>query len=148
MRAVILLMVAVALSGCAAMKDKFASMSAQAGGSYVSEGITEVDSGVVAKDITDFLVEQLPAAKTTLGVSSSRSPFDALLREVLARSGFGVADDRSDSAIPFRYLVTHLDKGVLVRLRYGNKEASRYYDRSADGQLALNSIFTVREAVK
>ncbi|MEO9231582.1 MAG: hypothetical protein ABI216_21890 [Devosia sp.] len=150
MRAVILLMVAVSLSGCASIKDRFASMSAQTNpdSSYVFKEISGADSELVAKVVTVFLSSQLPAAKTILGMNSSNTAFDSMLRDMLAQRGFGVSQSGAPGSVPVRYLVTVFQNGILVRLRYQDKEISQLYDRTDSGSLSLHARFAIREVRK
>jgi hypothetical protein len=74
-----------------------------------------------------------------------------MLLDQLARKGFGIVESMPQTGqqeVQLRYLVTRLDRGLLVRLRYQDKEASRFYDRTVDGRLSLRTGYTIREAAK
>lgn len=153
MKIIVLMMCLFMLSGCAAIQAKMEAMAAKGTpGSYVAPEISETDADEVAKDVAQFLSVQLPAAKTTLELQPSENKLHLTLLDQLMVKGFGVIQSKQpteqQSAVQLRYKVTPLYEGVLVRLRYGGQEASRFYDRANDGHLSLHTRYAVREATK
>ncbi len=140
------------LSGCAALRDRIASMNnpnpKEGSATFILRGIAESDSTQISQDIAQFLANQYPAAKTTIELDAVKSVLHAKLREQLTRRGFGVTEGIMDSGVHVRYSVTPLESGLLVRMRYHKKYASRYYARDIDSRLSLQSRFTLREAAK
>lgn len=153
MKIIVLMICLLTVSGCAALKDKLEAIAERnrGYGSYVAPEISRSDVDEITRDMSQFLMNQLPAAKTTLELEPLKNPLHAKLLDQLARKGFGIVESKPQTEpqeIQLRYLVTHLDRGLLVRLRYQNKEASRFYDRTVDGRLSLNTSYTIREAAK
>lgn len=131
-------------SGCATFPQVFKQASIRS--NYVAPEISHAEAEKIAKDMARFLAMQLPPAKTTLELDHSGSPFhDTLFTELVWR-GFGVVENPEDEAVRLGYFVTSLDKGILVRMKYGQHVAGRFYNRNA-GQIFANA-YAVREAVK
>lgn len=142
----ILLMLALSISGCAAIAEMNAKSTP---GSYVAPGISAADGDEAAMDMAQFLSVQLPAAKTTLDLQSSTNKLHSRLIDQLRIRGFGVVQSKEQSdhygTVLIRYTVTPLDNGVLVQLRYGRNIATRYLSRANDGHLSLHNRYAVRE---
>lgn len=150
MKTIVVVLCLFLLSGCAALQEKFATRGKPIGqnATVILLGITPADSTAISQDMAEYLASQLPPAKTTIGMDVLKNPLHLKLSDALALRGFGVTTVNADGAVWIRYYVTDLDRGLLVRLRYGNTVASRFYDRAHDGSLSLYSPFTVREARK
>ncbi len=127
------------LNGCALLSPKT---------SYVSD-VSEADAAVLAKEITAFLGGQLPPAATNLVLQPPqfKNTLTPVLASELRGAGFGVAEPASAPADAHRtrYRVSAMDTGILLRLPYDQKEASRWFARDSKGQLQAQSPFTVRE---
>ncbi|WP_052494158.1 hypothetical protein [Nitrosospira sp. NpAV] len=153
MKIIVLMMCLFTISGCAALKEKLEAIAERnrGYGSYVAPDISKSDADELTMDMSQFLMNQLPAAKTTLELEPLKNPLHAMLLDQLARKGFGIVESMPQTGQQgeqLRYLVTRLDRGLLVRLRYQDKEASRFYDRTVDGRLSLRTGYTIREAAK
>ncbi|BCT69512.1 hypothetical protein [Nitrosospira sp. NRS527] len=153
MKTIALMMCVLSLTGCAALQAKLEAIAAKSTpGSYLAPDISDTDADEVAMDVAQFLSAQLLAAKTTLELQSSENKLHLTLLDQLMVKGFGVIQSKQpteqQSAVQLRYKVTPLYKGVLVRLRYGGQEASRFFDRANDGHLSLHTRYAVREATK
>ncbi len=148
MKTILALIFLSMLSGCAAIKEHFAGKpkAMHPNATVIKLGIAESDSAAISNDMAQFLASQLPPAKTTLAVDRFKNPFHLKLRYALALRGFGIVNAEVPvPAVWVRYYVTDMRGGYLVRLRYDNKIASRFYSRSADGSLSRFSRFTVSE---
>ena len=148
-RTVLAMCIAMSLTGCAqleALKNRNAPASTA---SFVAE-LNDTDSERIGKDMTMFLAEQLPAAKTTVYVEPSNTVVRAVLVDEMAAKGFGILETKPDQgpAVVLQYFITHLSNGILVRVRYGDAVASRYYGRQTDGNLYAAGKIAVREATK
>lgn len=148
MKARLLVSIALAavISGCASNRPSM---------SYVAPEITATDAALLATDTVKFLTGPLPPAHTTLqldapAASSKPDVLTPVLLEKLRARGYGVVEADSKTGpvrgqgVMIRFLASPLDHGVVLRLQYPQREASRYYPRGADGQLAAGTEFTVR----
>ncbi|MEX8140008.1 conjugal transfer protein TrbH [Acinetobacter baumannii] len=120
--------------------------------SYVAPEIKESDAQVISFDTTNYLADTLPPAKTTLVLEPQPGSGDRLtpvLKEHLMKRGFGVVEVFPKSTVGegtrLRYLATPLDGGVALRLQFNQTEATRFYPRTASGELSIGAPFTVRE---
>jgi uncharacterized lipoprotein YajG len=147
-KAVALVICLFLVSGCASLRDRIASMHDTQGkdATFILKGISDSDSTEISQDIAQYMANQYPAAKTTIELDVVNNLLHKKLQEQLTRRGFGIG--ASPEAVQLRYYVTALDTGLLVRMRYQYKVASRYYPRATDGRLSMQSRFTVREATK
>lgn len=145
---VLAMCIAMSLTGCAQL-EALRNRNASAPVSYVAE-LNEADSEKIGKDMTKFLAEQLPAAKTTVYVEPSNTIVRAVLVDEMAEKGFGILEMKPDQgpAVVLQYFVTTLSNGILVRMRYGDAVASRFYGRQTDGSLYAAGKIAVREAAK
>jgi hypothetical protein len=146
-KTVLAMCITLSFSGCAhleAMKEKNAATS------YVSKEISDYDAETVGEDMAKFLAGEFPAAKTTIYIEPSKTTLREVLVDELSDKGFGILEIRPDkgSAVVLQYYVTELGKGILLRMRYQGKIASRYYGRMQDGDLSLSNKIAVREAAK
>jgi hypothetical protein len=151
MKTLIVMMCLFLVSGCAALKEKMDAARNSQYGSYVAPDISTADADDLSKDIAQYLMSQFPAAKTTLELEPLKNPLHAKLVDQLAVRGFGIVESKPQSepqGVQVLYLVTRFDRGLVVRMLYQNKVASRFYDRAIDGRLSLQNRFTVREAAK
>lgn len=150
MKTIALVLCLVMLSGCTALKERLAARHANTNpnASFVDPSISNGDVDTIAMDMAQFLGTRLPPAKTTVVVESFRNAFYARFREQLTVRGFGFVEgsQHSTDAVLLRYRVTPLDLGFLVRMEYNGLVASRFYRRANDGNLALNSKYSIREA--
>ncbi len=150
MRFLLPVLAALALSACATSRPSM---------SYVAPEVTASDARTLATDAVDFLADPLPPAKTTLlldppAVRQGAAP-DVLtpaITDSLRARGYGLAvvvDDRPASkdvqAIPFRYLASPLDNGIVLRLQFKGQEATKLYPRTTAGTLLTNGPFLLRE---
>ena len=152
MKNIILVLMVLSFSGCAAIQERMAQSEARKpNSSFVAQEISVSDAKDLAQDMAAFLETQLPAAKTTLEIQASGKDFYPLFREQLTKRGFGVIEVKpgmEKRGIFLRYRITQFYQGVLVRMEYDGKAPSRYYDRGTDGHLTLQSSYTLREASK
>lgn len=123
--------------------------------SYVAPELTTADATVIATDVIDYLSRELPPGRTVLTLDPP--PQDVIGPQLINRlpqKGFGLGfvdpDDKTAdrSEMLLRYVVVPLDSGFVVRLQYQGREASRFYNRTTDGDLIPISRFAVREAAK
>jgi uncharacterized protein YceK len=152
MKPILIVLIMLSLSGCAAIQERIAQAEARKpGSSFVGQEISHSDAKELAQDMAAFLEKQLPAAKTILEIQASGKDFYPLFREQLTRRGFGVIEVKpgmEKRGIFLRYRITQFYQGILVRMEYDGKAPSRYYDRGQDGHLTLQSSYTLREASK
>lgn len=140
--------VSIALSGCASFPQFNYFATKQKASSYVVQEINAADSEQLTQDMVQFLEKKLPPAKTILAVETSYSRFHEMLVEKLARRGFGVTQTMSAGAVPVRYYVTLFEGGMLVRIKYQDGMASRFYNRLPEGKLSFASLYSVLETSK
>lgn len=139
------LMVCLSLtSGCATFPQVFKQTSARS--NYVAPEVNRDESEKIARDMARFLAGQLPPAKITLEIDPSGTSFHDILFNELVWRGFGVVEHADADAIQLRYFVTILDTGIVVRMKYNQQVAGRFYNRKA-GQLLANA-YVVREVTK
>jgi hypothetical protein len=112
---------------------------------YVAPEINPDEAGRIAKDMAKFLAMQLPPAKTTLEIDSSGTSFHDILSTELVWRGFGVVENPEDGAVKLRYFVTPLDTGIVVRMKYDQHVAGRFYQR---GTPLMGGAYVVRGADK
>jgi len=117
-------------------------------GSYVAAEITASDSLIVAKDMVGFLANQFAYAKTTIALDPIRTEFDRIFAEELGKRGFGVIEGNPiPGSVEVYYAVSVLDNGVVARMRFQGKEASRFYTLTEQG-LQLGGRYALRGAFK
>lgn len=136
------------LSACAHAPDSTQS--------YVGQTIPAADDGVIAGAITGYVVAHLPPASSTLwlapvpasGVIDKTSPLPALVAADLRKAGFALSTATADhsGAHTVRYVVSALDKAVLLRITIDRLQGSQIFSPSQDGSLAASSPMTEREA--
>lgn len=149
-KTVLAMCIAVSLtSGCAQLEALRNANAPDAPFSFVAE-LNEADSERIGKDMTAFLADQFPAAKTTVYVEPSNTIVREVLVDEMVSKGFGILETKPDQgpAVALQYFITYLSNGILVRMRYGEAVASRYYDRQSDGSLYPSGKIAVREAAK
>jgi hypothetical protein len=148
-RTILAMCIAMSLTGCAQLEALRSRNAPAAPASFVAE-LNEADSERIGKDMATFLADQFPAAKTTVYVEPSNTIVRALLVDDLAAKGFGILETKPDQgpAVALQYFITNLRNGILVRMRYGDAVASRYYGRQTDGSLYAAGKIAVREAAK
>lgn len=144
MKNIILMISAFLASGCTLLPHLNQSNT-----SYVAAEINNGEIEEVGIDMAKFLASQLPAAKTTLSLEPSKTLFQQVLMGELAELGFGITTTQNpeQQAVPLSYFVTTLDGGILVRMKYGDRVAGRYYSRTTEG-LSFASAFSVMEVAK
>ena len=128
------------------------SLRGQSPSSWVPPDLNFRRAIYIAVDAGKYLSSSLPPAKTTLVliVPSGRDPLTPHLEEVLRDKGFGVVRVSPgkkkvvEKGTPLQYRVTQYDGGLLLRLRYGDTEASRWYRLDKDGWPSPSAPFTVR----
>lgn len=152
MKKILLIIGLIFLAGCAQLQEKLEARAAANGGdvSYVAPEISMADANEVAIDLSQFLSSKYPAAKTTLAFQPSMNKLHLKLIDQLMVKGFGIEYNKAatQGAVPIRYTLTTLEKGVLVRLRYGENVATRYMPRANDGHLSMANKYAVREVTK
>lgn len=125
--------------------------------SYVAKEITSADAATLAADAVTHLAGPLPPAHTTL-VLDAPSPtagqadmLTPVMVEKLRERGYGVTQadakegPKKEQGTMLRYLASPMDNGVVLRLQYLQREASRFYPRSSDGALMPGAPFAVRD---
>ncbi len=129
------------LSACATIRP---------GMSYVTPGLSlsKSDATTLATDTVQHLSGTFPPAKNTLVLDTPQGDnvVTPLLLAQLRSAGFGVIEAERGLGVRIRYLVSPLDKGVVLRLQYLTVEAARFYPRGAGGNLLSAAPFTVKEA--
>lgn len=132
------------LAGC----ETLAGFRAPVPGSYAAPEITRVDSLTVARDMAGFLASQFPYAKTTLALEPIKTEFNQVFVGQLARHGFGVFEGRHlPGSVEVHYAVSTLDEGIVARMRFQGKEASRFYATTNEG-LEFGGRYSLRGAIK
>jgi hypothetical protein len=120
------------------------------GMSYVTPGLSlsKSDAATLANDTVQHLSGAFPPAKNTLVLDTPKGDdaLTPLLMAQLRSAGFGVIEAERGIGVRIRYLVSPLDKGVVLRLQYLTVEAARFYPRGAGGNLLPAAPFTVKEA--
>lgn len=121
--------------------------------SYVEPTVSEAEAATLASDAATYLVDPLPPAHTTLVLdppaAKVQDTLTAALIPALRERGYGVTlaqpgrSASSGGGVALRYIASPLDGGLLLRLQYQGKEASRHYPRASDGQLMSGAPFTV-----
>lgn len=112
---------------------------------YVSPEVSLEESRKITSDMALFLADQLPPARTTIDLVPATSQFHEMLATELAWRGFGVSAGMAEDTIQLRYLVTILDSGIVVRMKYQDRMAGRFYRR---GNQLMGGVYAVREAGK
>lgn len=129
-----------------------ASFRSQTEPSWVPPDLNFRHAMYIAVDAGKYLSKSLPPAKTTLVLMAphGRDPITHHLEEVLRDKGFGVVRVSPGKkkvvkkGTPLQYRVTQYDDGLLLRLRYGDTEASRWYRLDKDGWPSPSAPFTIR----
>lgn len=135
-KTVVAVLITTLLGGCAALQEFQRDQEP----SYVAPEITTSETNRIAADLSDFLSQQLPPAKTTLAFKSDSTLFHKVLLVRLASKGYGIATGQAPSgAVLVRYYATILDNGILARVSYQDKIATRYYRRTEKG-LSLGNV--------
>jgi hypothetical protein len=117
-------------------------------GSYAAPEVNGAESAFVAKDMVSFLSNQFPYAKTTIVLDPIKTEFNQRFTEELARRGFGVIEGKLlPGSIEVHYAISALDNGVVARMRFQGKEASRFYALTDSG-LTLGGPYSLRSAIK
>lgn len=108
--------------------------------SAIEPNISQSEAEFIANDLSDFLATMLPPASTTLVLSAAPNDkvFVTAFAEDLRKRGYAVAEmnkksepsSRKSDGIRVRYEIGRFEAGVIVVLKYGNAEATRYYDLS------------------
>jgi Conjugal transfer protein TrbH. len=132
------------LAGC----ETLSGFKAKSSGSYVTVELTQAENETVARDMSWFLAGQLAYAKTTIALAPVKTEFNRALAEELARRGFGVADGVTPpGAVSVHYAISAMGDGVVARMRFQGKEASRYYTATEHG-LQRGGRYSLRGAFK
>lgn len=139
------LIACLALAGCDTLAE-FTTKSSVVG-SYVEPAVTGAEAETVANDMARFLADQFPYAKTTIRLDPLKTQFRGLLIDELARRGFGIVESPVPGSVLVRYAVTYLPGGVVARMRFNGKEASRFYAITGKG-LSLRNNYAVRGVSK
>lgn len=136
------------LSGCETLSGLAARVSTEPAGSYAVPELSDEEAGKIARNMVGLLANQFPYAKTTIRLDPVKSGFHDALVHALAQQGFGVVQNqRVADAVLVHYAVTTFDAGVVVRMRFQGKEATRFCSRTATG-LNCNTAYAMREAIK
>ncbi len=139
----------LSMTGCATFANLVGQNAPKTATSSYVEAISLSDADIVARDMADFLSNQFASAKTTIELEPMNNEFHARLLAHLKSRGFGIVETGPElGATGLRYAVTQLDEGIILRMKYQGKEASQFYPRRQGGTLALNNVYTVREAAK
>lgn len=113
---------------------------------YVSPEVSLDESRKITSDMALFLADQLPPARTTIDLVPATSQFHEMLASELAWRGFGVSyGSEEEDAVRLRYFVTLLDTGIVIRMKYRDRMAGRFYRR---GNQLMGGVYAVREAGK
>jgi len=134
------------LAGCETLHavGKRAFGKPQAVGSYSSPQLGNDESAKVARNMVAFLSSQFPYAQTTIRLDPIKTSFHESLVHALAQQGFGVTENAGVAdAVPLHYAVTLLDSGVIVRMRFQGKEATRFCSKTTTG-LGFYSAYALR----
>ncbi len=139
----------LSLTGC---------QTARPNASQVTVNLPSAESAQLSGDAANFLAQQLPAARTTLvlatGITGTiANTVSPAMIAALRSKGYGIAfsdpaPTPGTNAVRLRFLVSRMDNGVLLRLRYGSSDASRFYLRTTGQGLVAVSPFSVREGVQ
>lgn len=136
-------------AGCTTFPQVFKQTAARS--SYVAPEVSHAEYEKIARDMARFLSAQLPPAKTTIELDPSGTSFHDIFFNELVWRGFGVVESKpedGENTVPLRYFVTILDTGIVVRMKYSQQVAGRFYNRTGAGQLSFASAYAVREATK
>lgn len=140
----LMLVTCLALAGCETLAGL--TTTATSAGSYVSPEITGTEAVAVAKDMAGFLASRFPYAKTTIALEPLKTEFHEALAQELGRRGFGVADGvPAKGSVELHYAISVFGNGIVARMRFQGKEASRYYAITDKG-LALGGRYALRGA--
>jgi hypothetical protein len=108
------------------------------------------DATAVASEMTGFLKQELPPARSTLFLDPIRTAeggdlLTPMLVECLRKAGFALTDGSSPAgtAHVVRYLVTPGPDGVLIRITVDRTEGSEFMVRGNSGGLT-KAVFAVR----
>lgn len=112
---------------------------------YVSPEVSLEESKKITADMAVFLADQLPPARTTIDLVPATNRFHEMLATELAWRGFGVSAGVEEDVVQLRYFVTILDAGIVVRMKYQDRMAGRFYQR---GNRLIGGVYAVREAGK
>lgn len=119
--------------------------------SWVS-GITEVQAGQLAEEIETFLETQTTPQNTTLLLAAPvkkqwNNPLTPKLESRLRQTGFAISQSlkQTPNAQILRYQVEHVgDTGVLLRLSFQGKEATRLFFTPDNRNLVSYYPFSIR----
>lgn len=131
------------ISGCSTVKP---------GQSFISENVSVNDLTVVSTDIANYLPGSLSPAKTTLIIDGKTTDVSmSVVQNYLRYAGYGVRIvDFDENKLPpsegvkFRYVITEMGGGVLLRMQFLGGEITRFYSRDYDSKLKPSGAFTVR----
>ena len=143
-KAAMIMSLSLASAGCATFPSFPIIKQEKKVMNYVAPEVSLADSEKIAADMARFLANQLPPARTTIGLSGSSSMFNEMLVNELAWRGFGISEGGSgddEQVVQLRYFVTILDTGIVVRMRYNAHVAGRFYQR---GTPLLGGVYVVR----
>lgn len=130
-----------ALASCATLEN---FKQVDSSGHYVSPEIGQ-ESETIAKDMASFLAAQIPPAKTILSLEPSKTEFHGALVGELTRKGFGVAEGGPlAGSVEVDYSLSLVGSGVVGRMSYQGKEASRFYVWTGK-ELAPGGRYALRE---
>lgn len=132
------------LAGC----ETLSGFRAPQPGSYAPPEIVSSDSSAVARDMAGFLANQFPYAKTTLALEPIKTDFNQVFVWELARRGFGIVEGNPiPGSVEVHYAVSFLDNGIVARMRFQGKEASRFYAATETG-VRPGGRYALRSAIK
>jgi hypothetical protein len=118
--------------------------------SWVAD-VSSIQSEQLALLIADFASNETQPENTTILLASptqkqARNTLTPALKDALRQSGFALVDSikQKPKAEILQYQVQHLDEGLLLRISYHQKEASRYFDTAENQGLLVTSPFSIR----
>lgn len=128
------------LGGCAALQDLQRGQYS----SYVAPEISPAEIDRISADLTGFLAQQLPPGRTTLAFKPELTLFHDVFLDELASRGYGIATAKApEDAVHVEYYLTILDGGILARINYKDRIASRHYRRTEQGLSVGNFVVGV-----
>lgn len=141
-RAVVVVMVATLVSGCAGLGlDGFGTRGLIA--STAPTDMTTLAASAVAGDLVPRLAEQLGQGKATIVLKPDSSAFGAALEAALRTWGFAVTTDsevKDQNAIRLAYVLATVDGQILARITTGSLEIGRIYTTSGTGATSASPV--------